>query len=121
MSKGIIVVNKIPQTCQHIRGNEEHGCPFGGMVCQITQDDVYHHVRDGSKPDRCPIKPIYGFDKKRKRIIEKLEKGMQYEMDESIKHRESENLFYYHWGMSKGYEHAIREIKGTVPDEQETL
>ena len=58
MSKGIIVVDKIPQTCQHIRGNKEEGCPFGGMVCQITQNDVYPHVRDGSKPDWCPIRPI---------------------------------------------------------------
>ena len=58
MSKGIIVVDKIPQTCQHIRGNKEEGCPFGGMVCQITQNDVYTHVRDGSKPDWCPIRPM---------------------------------------------------------------
>lgn len=58
MSKGIIVVDKIPQTCQHIRGNKEEGCPFGGMVCQITQNDVYPHVRDGSKPDWCPIGPV---------------------------------------------------------------
>lgn len=58
MDKGIIVVDKIPQTCQHIRGNMEYGCIFGGMVCQITQNDVYHHVIDGSKPDWCPIKEI---------------------------------------------------------------
>ena len=58
MRKGIIVVDKIPQTCQHIRGNKEEGCPFGGMVCQITQNDVYPHVRDGSKPDWCPIHVI---------------------------------------------------------------
>lgn len=58
MQKGIIVVDKIPQTCQHIRGNKEEGCPFGGMVCQITQNDVYPHVRDGSKPEWCPIRPM---------------------------------------------------------------
>lgn len=58
MSNGIIVVDKIPLTCQHIRGNKEEGCPFGGMVCQITQNDVYVHVRDGSKPDWCPIRPV---------------------------------------------------------------
>lgn len=58
MSKGIIVVDKIPQTCQHIRGNKEEGCPFGGMVCQITQNDAYDYVRDWSKPDWCPIRPM---------------------------------------------------------------
>ena len=51
MSKGIIVVDKIPQTCQHIRGNKEEGCPFGGTVCQITRNDVFYHSRFGSKPD----------------------------------------------------------------------
>lgn len=111
MSKGIIVVD-MPQNCGD--------CKYFGLKCKITDEKCNKYNQDG-KPDWCPIKPIYGFDKKRKRIIAKLEKGMQYEMDESIKHRESENLFYYHWGMSKGYEHAIREIKGTVPDEQETL
>lgn len=58
MSKGIIVVDKIPQTCQHIRGNKENGCPFGGTVCQITRNDVFYHSRFGSKPDWCPIRPM---------------------------------------------------------------
>ena len=60
MSKGIIVVDKIPQTCQHIRGNKEEGCPFGGTVCQITRNDVFYHSRFGSKPDWCPIRPMPG-------------------------------------------------------------
>ena len=58
MAKGIIVLHKIPQTCQHIRGNEEDGCPFGGMVCQICDVDVMEHVVHGTKPDWCPIKPM---------------------------------------------------------------
>ena len=58
MSKGIIVVDKIPQTCQYIRGNKENGCPFGGTVCQITRNDVFYHSRFGSKPDWCPIRPV---------------------------------------------------------------
>ena len=58
MSKGIIVLDKIPQTCQHIRGNKESGCPFGGMVCQIRDTDVTEHVVHGTMPDWCPIKPL---------------------------------------------------------------
>ena len=56
--KGIIVVDKVPQTCQHIRGNKESGCPFGGMVCQIRDTDVAEHVVHGTMPDWCPIKPL---------------------------------------------------------------
>ena len=56
--KGIIVLNKIPATCQHIRGNEEDGCPFGGMVCQVRNTDATDHVVHGTKPDWCPIKPL---------------------------------------------------------------
>ena len=56
--KGIIVVDKVPQTCQHIRGNKESGCPFGGMVCQIRDTDVTEHVVHGTMPDWCPIKPL---------------------------------------------------------------
>lgn len=56
MAKGIIVLNEVPKTCQHIRGNEEDGCPFGGMVCQICDTDVMKHVKNGTKPDWCPIK-----------------------------------------------------------------
>lgn len=58
MSKGIIVLDKVPQTCQHIRGNKESGCPFGGMVCQICDTDVTEHVVHGTMPDWCPIKPL---------------------------------------------------------------
>ena len=58
MAKGIIVLDKIPQTCQHIRGNKEGGCPFGGMVCQICDKDVMEHVKNGTKPDWCPIKQM---------------------------------------------------------------
>ena len=58
MSKGIIVLDKVPQTCQHIRGNKESGCPFGGMVCQIRDTDVTEHVIHGTMPDWCPIKPL---------------------------------------------------------------
>ena len=53
--KGIIVLDEVPKTCQHIRGNEEDGCPFGGMVCQICNTDVMEHVKNGTKPDWCPI------------------------------------------------------------------
>lgn len=56
MSKGLIVLDKVPQTCQHIRGNKESGCPFGGMVCQIRDTDVTEHVVHGTMPDWCPIK-----------------------------------------------------------------
>ena len=58
MEKGFIVIEKVPQTCQHIRGNKEEGCPFGGMVCQIYDTDVMKHVVHGTKPDWCPIKPL---------------------------------------------------------------
>lgn len=58
MSKGLIVLDKVPQTCQHIRGNKESGCPFGGMVCQIRDTDVTEHVVHGTMPDWCPIKPL---------------------------------------------------------------
>lgn len=58
MAKGIIVLGKIPQTCQHIRGNKEEGCPFGGMFCQICDVDVMEHVIKGTKPDWCPIKKM---------------------------------------------------------------
>lgn len=58
MSKGLIVLDKVPQTCQHIRGNKESGCPFGGMVCQICDTDVTEHVVHGTMPDWCPIKPL---------------------------------------------------------------
>lgn len=58
MAKGIIVLDKIPQTCQHIRGNKEDGCLYGGMVCQISNEDVMEHVKNGTKPDWCPIRPL---------------------------------------------------------------
>ena len=58
MAKGIIVVDKVPQTCQHIRDNKEDGCPYGGMVCQISNEDVMEHVKNGTKPDWCPIKQM---------------------------------------------------------------
>ena len=58
MSKGLIVLDKVPQTCQHIRGNKESGCPFGGMVCQIRDTDVTEHVVHGTMPDWCPIRPL---------------------------------------------------------------
>lgn len=57
MAKGIIVVD-MPETCRHIRGEKEKGCPFGGMVCQVNQRDVMEHLVKGSKPDWCPIKPM---------------------------------------------------------------
>lgn len=62
MAKGIIFLDKIPRTCQHIRGNKEEGCPFGGMFCQICDRDVMEHVIKGTKPDWCPIKPVYSDD-----------------------------------------------------------
>lgn len=54
MSKGIIVVDKAPENCRNIRG-DKNGCPYGGMVCQISQEDVIEHVKNGTKPDWCPI------------------------------------------------------------------
>ena len=57
MAQGIIVVD-MPETCRHIRGEKEKGCPFGGMVCQVTQRDVMEYLVKGSKPDWCPIRPI---------------------------------------------------------------
>lgn len=57
MSKGMIVVDKIPETCQNIKGNK-HGCPYGGTVCKITQNDVFYFSRFGSKPGWCPIRPM---------------------------------------------------------------
>ena len=62
MAKGIIVLDKVPQTCQHVRGNKEDGCPFGGMVCQICDKDVMGHTVHGTKPNWCPIRPIYSDD-----------------------------------------------------------
>lgn len=56
--KGIIVVDKIPGNCRYIKGDKENGCPFGGMVCQITKKDVMRHVSEGTKSEDCPIKPI---------------------------------------------------------------
>lgn len=58
MSKGIIVVDKIPRNCRNIRGDTENGCPYGGMVCQIAHKDVMRHVQNGTKPDWCPIRPL---------------------------------------------------------------
>ena len=57
MTKGIIVLNEIPGNCRNIRG-DENGCPYGGMVCKISKEDVMEHVKNGTKPDSCPIKPI---------------------------------------------------------------
>lgn len=57
MAKGIIVVD-MPETCRHIRGEKEKGCPFGGLVCQVNQRDVMGYLVKGSKPDWCPIKEI---------------------------------------------------------------
>ena len=54
MAKGIIVVD-MPKCCRHIRGEKEKGCPFGGMVCQVTQRDVMEHLVKGSKPYWCPV------------------------------------------------------------------
>lgn len=58
MKEGIIVVDKIPKNCRNIKGDKYVGCPFGGMVCQITQKDVMSHVVKGTKPEWCPIKQI---------------------------------------------------------------
>lgn len=55
MAKGMIVVDKIPRNCRNIRGDTENGCPHGGMVCQISLNDVMQHVQDGTRPDWCPI------------------------------------------------------------------
>lgn len=57
MSKGIIVVDKMSVNCRNIRG-DKNGCPFGGMVCQINKEDVMEHVKNGTKPNWCPIKPM---------------------------------------------------------------
>ena len=57
MAKGIIVVDSIAENCRNIRG-DENGCHYGGMVCQISKGDVMEHVKNGTKPDWCPIKEI---------------------------------------------------------------
>lgn len=57
MAKGIIVVDEIPGNCRNIRG-DKNGCPYGGMFCQIKIEDVMEHVKSGTKPDWCPIKPM---------------------------------------------------------------
>ena len=57
MNKGIIVVDEMPGNCRNIRG-DENGCPYGGMVCQITKEDVMEHVNNRTKPDWCPIKKL---------------------------------------------------------------
>ena len=93
MAKGIIVVDKIPQTCQHIRGNKEDGCPFGGMVCQICDTDVMEHTVHGTKPDWCPIK----------KIPERLEE---------LKQPHSIND-YQRKGFSKGFNTCLDEIEGS--------
>lgn len=56
--KGIVILDKIPATCQYTRRDADSGCPFGGMVCQIRDTDVMEHVVHGTKPDWCPIKPL---------------------------------------------------------------
>lgn len=92
--KGIIVLDKIPQTCQHIRGNEEDGCPFGGMSCQICDTDVMKHTIHGTKPDWCPIKEI----------PERLEE---------LKQPHSIND-YQRKGFSKGFNACLDKIEGKM-------
>ena len=55
--KGIIVLDKIPENCRMIF-TDRNGCPCGGMACGITYDDVMEHVKNGTKPDWCPIKQM---------------------------------------------------------------
>ena len=55
MAKGIIVLDKIPKNCRMIF-TDENGCPCGGMVCRVTYNDVMEHVKNGTKPEWCPIK-----------------------------------------------------------------
>ncbi len=57
MGKAVLVID-IPETCQHIGGNKEHGCPFAGMYCLIKIEDTMEHVKNGTKPDWCPLKPL---------------------------------------------------------------
>lgn len=59
MKKGMVIVD-MPETCQHKQGNPEHGCDFGGATCRITHEDVSQYVRDGTKPEWCPVKEITG-------------------------------------------------------------
>ena len=57
MRKGMVIID-MPEICQHKRGNPEHGCCFGGATCRITHEDVSQHVRDGTKPEWCPVREI---------------------------------------------------------------
>lgn len=56
--RGIIKCESIPGTCQHIKGNPEYGCQFGGIICGINNLDVIQYAKDGTKPAWCPIRPI---------------------------------------------------------------
>lgn len=58
MAKGIIVVDKVPENCRNIMGEKEKDCPYGGMECKIAKKDAMEHVKRGTKPDWCPIKPV---------------------------------------------------------------
>lgn len=58
MSKGIIVVDRIPATCCHIKGDGERGCIYGGMECKLTHKVVQEYIDERTKPDWCPIREM---------------------------------------------------------------
>lgn len=63
MSKGIIVVDDIPENCFKCKMKRRpYGITFPeDRVCVITGESVYYYKPNninGTKPDWCPIKPI---------------------------------------------------------------
>lgn len=63
--EGVILLKKVPETCRHIRGSKENGCPFGGMTCTITGEDIMFYTEQGKKPQWCPVQPVSEFLKKK--------------------------------------------------------
>lgn len=67
MAKGIIVLDEIPNNCFHCRLKKRPaGMSFPeDMICVVTGQSVYQykpHNIYGTKPDWCPIRPIYSDD-----------------------------------------------------------
>ena len=63
MSKGIIIINNIPENCFKCKMKRRHyGIAFPeDRVCAITGESVYQYKPNnvnGTKPDWCPIKPV---------------------------------------------------------------
>ena len=63
MTKGIIVLDEIPNNCFHCRLKKRPaGMSFPeDMVCGVAEQSVCQykpHNINGTKPDWCPIKPV---------------------------------------------------------------